>query len=153
MKAETELTALLREMAGACAEALLIWYQGKHLTDRLERSLELCCEWIDALGREDEGQKGIYLRVCYTVDKAEADEEFWETSLYWELDWTPGMISCKSYENLATMVGAGQSHIVQISSGDPATPENRERLQQWWQGLKQALEQPDAYVDLRPLRG
>jgi hypothetical protein len=82
------------------------------------------------------------------VSKSADDEEWWQTTQWWELCVRADGIVCDEYYNYATIIGASQTYLRSIRSTEAGTSEQRHGLETWRAGYEHALTRADVHVDV-----
>lgn len=154
------MAGVLQQTARQATQALQHWLEskqsGKPLTREQQEQLALNQALQQQLAEPDgqnrEPAQALGFRVSYVNEQSDPDVEWWETSLYWVLELQQGQIQLQSYENLATMAGAGQNSRVQLNSSDPFSEQNQTRSETWLRRLLAALDRTDVYIHCVHLR-
>lgn len=82
------------------------------------------------------------------VSKSDDDEEWAQTTHWWELFVRADGIICDEYYNNATIIGASQTYLRSIRSTEAESAEQRRELAAWRTGYEQALTRDDAHVNV-----
>lgn len=151
--------AELSEIARYCAESLLARIENRAggadrpLSEQMARQQKLCQDLLEVLdgGVFAEEDPSIHFHYDCVSERASEDEEWWEITTFWKLTVRRNRVELMSYENLATIVGAGQNKLFRVLSHDAATVQNLARARHWRQSLEEALEQKAVHQGCRYL--
>ena len=98
----------------------------------------------ETIAAETEWQCSINMMVS----KSEDDEEWAQTTHWWELCVRADGIVCDEYYNYATIIGASQTYLRSIRSTEAENTAQRHELAAWRAGCEDALTRADAHVNV-----
>ena len=142
------------EAARTCVNAIGIWLEQhgdrQWQPAKTEHDLALSKVILAMLSRQETiaGETEWHCSINIMVSKSGDDEEWAQTSQWWELFVRADGIICDEYYNHATIIGAGQTYLRRIRSTEADTSEQRHALAAWRAGYENALTRADAHVDV-----
>jgi hypothetical protein len=140
--------------ARTCVNAISLWLEQhgdrQWQPTKTEHDLALSKAILAILSRPEtiaaETEWHCFINII--VSKSEDDEEWAQTTHWWELFVRADSIVCDEYYNYATIIGASQSYLRSIGSTEADTTKQRHELETWRAGYENALSRADVHVDV-----
>jgi hypothetical protein len=142
------------EAARTCVNAVSDWLEQhgdrRWQPAKTEHDLALSKAMLAMLSRPKTiaAETEWHCTINIMVSKSDDDEEWAQTTHWWELFVRADGIVCDEYYNYATIIGASQTYLRSIQSTETETTEQRHALAAWRAGYEQALTHADAHVDV-----